>query len=72
MGIKQRIFFFEKKIQNGRLQKTEFFNSPNSQYFFQKIQRLVLGLIGLIDVTGIDVAQPNMVIRLSDVSSKTA
>jgi hypothetical protein len=31
MGMKQ------KKIQNGRLKKTEFFNSANSQYFFSKI-----------------------------------
>ena len=29
--------FLEKKIQNGRLKKTEIFNSPNSQYFFMKI-----------------------------------
>ena len=26
----------QKKIQNGRLKKTEIFNSPNSQYFFMK------------------------------------
>jgi hypothetical protein len=26
-----------KKNQNGRLRKTEFFNSANSQYFFMKI-----------------------------------
>ena len=31
MGMKQ------KKIQNGRLKKTEIFNSPNSQSFFMKI-----------------------------------
>ena len=31
IGMKQ------KKIQNGRLKKTEIFNSPNSQYFFMKI-----------------------------------
>ena len=28
--------FFLKKNQNGRLKKTEFFNSPNSQYSFAK------------------------------------
>jgi hypothetical protein len=28
---------FGKKNQNGRLKKTEIFNSPNSQYFFAKI-----------------------------------
>ena len=31
IGMKQ------KKNQNGRLKKTEIFNSPNSQYFFMKI-----------------------------------
>jgi hypothetical protein len=32
-------FFYlkKKKIQNGRLKKTEIFNSPNFQYFFMKI-----------------------------------
>ena len=38
--------------------KNEIFNSPNSQYFFQKFHGLVLGLVGLIDAKGIDVAQP--------------
>ena len=47
----------EKKNQNGRLKKTEIFNSLNSQYFFMKIYGLVLGLVGLIDAKGIDVAQ---------------
>ena len=28
---------WEKKIQEGRLKKAEFFNSTNSQYFFAKI-----------------------------------
>jgi hypothetical protein len=28
---------FEKKIQNGRLNKTSFSSSTNSQYFFMKI-----------------------------------
>ena len=27
----------EKKVQNGRLKKTEFFKTANSQYFFAKI-----------------------------------
>jgi hypothetical protein len=36
--MKQKFFFFfEKKILNGRLKKTEIFNYPNSQYFFMKI-----------------------------------
>ena len=49
---------FEKKNKNGRLKKTEIFNSPNSQYFFQKFHGLVLGLVRLNDVKSIDVAQP--------------
>ena len=44
----------EKKNPNGRFKKTEIFNSHNSQ----KCQGLVLGLVGLIDAKGIDVAQP--------------
>ena len=40
--------------KNGRLKKTEFFNSAN----FQKFHGLVLGLVGLIDAKGIDFAQP--------------
>ena len=30
-------FFFEKKIQNGRLKKRSFFKIANSQYFLVKI-----------------------------------
>jgi hypothetical protein len=32
----KKIFFFGKKIQNGRLKKTEFFKIANSQYYFVK------------------------------------
>ena len=35
--MRQKIFFLQKKIQNGRLKKRSFFNSVNSQYFFVKI-----------------------------------
>ena len=38
--------FWKKKIQNGRLR---IFNYPNSQYFSHKFQKLVLGLVGLIE-----------------------
>ena len=56
MGMKQKIFFFlKKKIQNGRLKKTEFFNYHQKLSIFHG---LVLGLIGLMDVKGIDVAEP--------------
>jgi hypothetical protein len=47
-----------KNIQNGRLKKTEFFETANSQYFFAKISGI--GSLGsrINDVKGIDVAQP--------------
>ena len=35
-----------------------FSNLPNLKLFLQKFHRLVLGLVGLIDAKGIDVAQP--------------
>ena len=36
MGMKQKkLFFLEKKIQNGRLKKTEFFKIANSQKISQ-------------------------------------
>jgi hypothetical protein len=38
MGIKQKIIFvLKKKIQNGRLKKTEFFKIANSQKKIVKI-----------------------------------
>ena len=41
MGMKQKkIFFFEKKIQNGRLKKSSFFKIANSQNFFTKISQM--------------------------------
>ena len=51
--------FFEKKntkwpiFQNGRFSK-----SPILKIFLRKFHRLILGLVGLIDAKGIDVAQP--------------
>ena len=47
MGMKLIIFFLKKK-----------FKIANSQNFFAKINRLVLGLVGLIDAKGIDISQP--------------
>ena len=35
--MKQKNFFFEKKVLNGQLKKTEFFKIANSQKFFAKI-----------------------------------
>ena len=46
-----------KKNQNGRLKKTEFFNMPKAEQFPPKFHGSVLGLVALIDVKGIDVAQ---------------
>ena len=37
MTLKIYIFFFEKRIQNGQLKKTEIFKTANSQYLFSKI-----------------------------------
>jgi hypothetical protein len=48
-------FFLEKKFQNGRFSKWLFFKIANSQIFFVKI--LWIGLVGIIDANGIDVAQ---------------
>ena len=60
MRMKQKKnFFFEEKnskwpiFQNGRFSK-----SPILKIFSQKFLGLGLGLVGLIDVKGIDVAQP--------------
>jgi hypothetical protein len=44
----------KKKIQDGRLKKTSFSSSANSQYFLMKIS---LGLVELIDAKDIGVAQ---------------
>jgi hypothetical protein len=38
--------------------KLSFSKPPILNIFFQKIHGLVLGLVGLIDAKGIDVAQP--------------
>ena len=41
MRMKQKDYlFFEKKIQNGRLKKTEFFKIANSQKNFAKISQI--------------------------------
>jgi hypothetical protein len=48
----------QQKIQNGRLKKKlRFSKSPILKNFLRKFHRLVLGLVGLIDAKGIDVAQ---------------
>jgi hypothetical protein len=61
----------KKKIQNGRLKKTEFFNSPNSQNFFTKMS-WIGSWVSMIDWCGRHWCGSTwMVVRLSEVSSKT-
>ena len=48
----------QKKIQNGWLKKAHFSKSPILKIFSRKFLRFVLGLVGLNDAKGIDVAQP--------------
>jgi hypothetical protein len=55
---KKHFFVRKKKIQNGRLKKISFSIPPILYIFFQKFHGLVLGLVGLIDAKGIDVAHP--------------
>ena len=47
----------KEKVQNGRLKKS-FSKLPILKKILGKFQRLVLGLVELIDAKGIDVAQP--------------
>jgi hypothetical protein len=49
MGMKQKKKI-QKKFQNGRLKKTEFFKTTNSQKKIVKILWIGLGLVELIDV----------------------
>ena len=48
---------FFKKNQNGHLKKGHFPAPPILNIFLCKFHGLVLGLVGLIDAKGIDVAQ---------------
>ena len=62
----------KKKIQNGRLKKTEVFNSPNSQYFFRKISWIGPWVNRINWCEGHWCSSTYMVVRLSDVRAKTA
>ena len=55
IGMKQTFFF--KKIQNDQLKRLSFSKSPILKFFSWKFLRWVLGLVGLNDAKGIDVAQ---------------
>ena len=57
----------KKNFQNGRLKKLSFSIPSILNIFFQKVNGLVLGLVGLIDVKGIDVARTTLVRRVTSV-----
>ena len=58
MGMKQKkIFFLKKKLKMADSKKGHFSKSPILKIFSRKFLRFVLGLVGLNDAKGIDVAQ---------------
>ena len=58
IGMKQKNFFLKKKSKMADFQNRRFSKSPILKIFLWKFHGLVLGLVGLIDAKGIDVAQP--------------
>ena len=54
----KKIFFLKKNFKMADSKKLKFSKSPILKNFWRKFHRLVLGLVGLIDAKGIDVAQP--------------
>ena len=69
---KRKLFFFEKKIQNGRLKKSSFFKIANSQNFFAKISQIRPWVSRIEWCEGHRCSSTYMAVRLSDKSSKTA
>ena len=69
MRMKQKKI--QKKFKNGRLKKTEFFNSANSQYFFSKISWIGPWVSRIDWCEGHWCGSTYMAVRLSDISSKT-
>ena len=59
MGMKQKkiYFFLKKKFKMADSKKAHFSKSPILKIFSRKFLRFVLGLVGLYDAKGIDVAQ---------------
>ena len=59
MGMKQKkkIFFSKKKFKMADSKKAHFLKSTILKNFSRKFLRFVLGLVGLNDAKGIDVAQ---------------
>ena len=55
---KKNIFFLKKKFKMADSKKLSFSTSPKAEQFPPKFHGLVLGLVGLIDAKGNDVAQP--------------
>ena len=54
----EAIFFsFEKKFKMADSKKLSFSTSPKAEQFPPKFHGLALGLVGLIDAKGIDLAQ---------------
>ena len=53
----KKFFFFEKKFKMADSKNAHFSKSPILKIFSRKFLRLVLGLVGLNDAKGIDVAQ---------------
>ena len=59
MGLsKKKNFFWKKKSKMADFQNVRFSKSPILKIFLWKFHGLVLGLVGLTDAKGIDVAQP--------------
>ena len=59
MGMKQKkIFFLKKKFKMADWKKGHFSKSPILDIFLWKFNGLVLGLVGLNDAKGINLAQP--------------
>ena len=56
METKQKIFFSRKQFKMAASKKLRFSKSPILIIFLWKFHGLVLGLVGLIDAKGIDVA----------------
>ena len=70
VGMKQKKKFYEKKIQNGRLKKTEFFNFAKSWAISAKISWIGPWVSRIDWCEGHQCDSTYMAVRLSDVSSK--
>ena len=72
MGFCKNIYFFwKKRFQNGRLKKTMFFKTVNSQYFFAKLSGIGPWVSRINWCEGHQCDSTNMVVRLSDIRPKT-